>query len=115
MPHRMFDAIDHLGIAVAAIDPALVTYRETFGMELVHREEIPEHGIEVAVLEVGTGHVELVAPLSETSSLARFLAERGPGLHHVAYRVADIDATLDDLRARHVELLDEHARRGVRD
>ena len=111
----MFTAIDHLGIAVPELDPAVASYRASFGMVLVHREEIADQGVEVAVLEAGNDHVELVAPLSETSSIARFIATRGPGLHHVAYRVADIDAALDELRGREVELIDQRPRHGIRD
>ena len=117
----MFDAIDHLGIAVAELDPALATYGGTFGMALVHREVIAEQGVEVALLEAGDslqsgagGHVELLAPLSADTTVARFLADRGPGLHHVAYRVADIDAALADLAQRDVELIDSTPRAGVR-
>ena len=111
----MFECIDHVGIAVTELDAAVQTYGETFGMELVHREVIAEHGIEAALLEVGAEHLELIAALSEDSSLGRFLADRGPGMHHVAYRVADIDATFADLRARGVEMIDNAPRAGLRD
>ena len=111
----MFECIDHVGIAVTELDAAVQTYGETFGMELVHREVIAEHGIEAALLEVGAEHLELIAALSEDSSLGRFLADRGPGMHHVAYRVADIDATFADLRARGVEMIDSAPRAGLRD
>jgi len=111
----MFDGIDHLGIAVAELDGALETYGARLGMELVHREVIADQGVEVALLETGEGHVELLAPLSPDSPVGRFLASRGPGLHHVAYRVADIDAALEQLVERDVELIDERPRSGVRD
>jgi methylmalonyl-CoA epimerase len=111
----MFDGIDHLGIAVAGLDEALETYGGRFGMELVHREVIAEQGVEVALLETGEGHVELLAPLSPDSTVGRFLASRGPGLHHVAYRVADIEAALEQLVAGEVELIDQRPRSGVRD
>jgi methylmalonyl-CoA/ethylmalonyl-CoA epimerase len=110
----VFECIDHVGIAVTELDAAVQTYGETFGMELVHREVIAEHGIEAALLEVGAEHLELIAALSEDSSLGRFLADRGPGMHHVAYRVADIDATFADLRARGVEMIDSAPRAGLR-
>ena len=74
-----------------------------------------EHGIEAALLEVGDEHVELLASLSEDSSVGRFLADRGPGMHHVAYRVADIDAAFADLLARGVEMIDAAPRPGLRD
>ena len=111
----MFERLDHLGIAVEELDAAVTRYREAFDMELVHREVLAEHGIEAALLEVGDEHVELVASLSEDSSVGRFLADRGPGIHHVAYRVADIDAALADLRARGVEMIDAAPRPGLRD
>jgi methylmalonyl-CoA epimerase len=110
----MFDGIDHLGIAVAELDGAVADYGERFGMPLVHREVLAEQGVEVALLEIGHEHVELVAPLSADTTVGRFLAARGPGLHHVAYRVADIDATLAELARRDVELIDARARTGAR-
>jgi len=110
----VFDDIDHLGIAVAELEPALATYGGTFGMELVHREAFPEHGIELAFLETGHGCVELLASTSDDSRIGRFVAEHGPGLHHIAYRVADIDAALAALAARDIELIDEEPRAGAR-
>jgi methylmalonyl-CoA/ethylmalonyl-CoA epimerase len=106
--------MDHLGIAVDELAPALARYRETFAMELVHREVIAEQGVEVALLEVGGEHIELLAPLAPDTPVGRFLAKRGPGIHHVAYGVRDIDATLAQLRARDVELIDTTPRIGVR-
>jgi methylmalonyl-CoA/ethylmalonyl-CoA epimerase len=103
-----------VGIAVEELDGALATYGETFGMELVHREVIAEHGIEAALLEVGEQHIELLAPLWADSSVGRFLASRGPGLHHVAYRVGDIDAALAELLSRDVEMIDSAPRPGIR-
>jgi methylmalonyl-CoA epimerase len=106
--------MDHVGIAVEELDGALATYGETFGMELVHREVIAEHGIEAALLEVGEQHIELLAPLSADSPVGRFLASRGPGLHHVAYRVGDIDVALAELLSRDVEMIDSAPRTGIR-
>jgi methylmalonyl-CoA/ethylmalonyl-CoA epimerase len=110
----MFDAVDHLGIAVEELDPALETYRQTFDVELAHREVLAEQRVEVALLEVGDAHIELLAPLAKDTPVGRFLARRGPGLHHVAYRVSDIDATLAGLLARDVEMIDAVPRIGVR-
>jgi len=110
----VFDAIHHLGIAVEELDPAIATYGGTFGMALVYRETFPEHGVELAFLETGGDRVELLAPLSAQSRIGQFLAERGPGLHHVAYRVADIDAALAELATRQVEMIDETPRAGAR-
>ena len=109
----MFDAIDHVGIAVEEIDAALETYTGTLGMSLVHRERVPSQGVELAMLTVGAEHVELVAPLAPDTAVGRFLSSRGPGLHHIAYRVADIDATMATLRERSVELIDEAPREGA--
>lgn len=111
----MFDDIDHVAIAVAELEDAVARYGERFDVAVVHREVMPEQGVEVALLEVGAGHVELLAPLSPDTTVGRFLAARGPGLHHVAYRVADIDATLAELTRREVELIDQRPRTGVRD
>jgi methylmalonyl-CoA/ethylmalonyl-CoA epimerase len=108
----MFDSIDHVGIAVEELDAALETYTGTFGMTVVHRERVPDHGVELAMLGAG---VELVAPLAPDTPVGRFLASRGPGLHHVAYRVADIDATLAQLREQAVELIDQAPRAGALD
>jgi methylmalonyl-CoA epimerase len=108
----MFDSIDHVGIAVEELDAALETYTGTFGMTVLHRERVPDHGIELAML--GTG-VELLAPLAPDTPVGRFLASRGPGLHHVAYRVADIEAALATLREQSVELIDETPRAGALD
>jgi methylmalonyl-CoA epimerase len=110
----VFDRLDHAGIAVANLDSSLVVYASTLGMELVHREVLLEHGVEAALLEVGDGHVELLAPLSDDSPVGRFLSKHGTGVHHLAYRVSDIDAALADLRARDVELIDTVPRSGIR-
>src|ERR1700730_7783819 len=106
--------MDHLGIAVDELAPALARYRETFAMELVHREVMAEQGVEVALLEVGGEHIELLAPLAPDTPVGRFLAKRGPGIHHVAYGVRDIDATLAQLRPRDGQLIDPTPRIDVR-
>jgi methylmalonyl-CoA epimerase len=105
----MFDRIDHVGIVVAEIDPALAIYGESFGMELVHREVLEELGLEIALLAVGESHIELLAPLSADS----VIGDAGPGMHHVAYGVGDIDAALAQLRERGVELVDGFPKTGV--
>jgi methylmalonyl-CoA/ethylmalonyl-CoA epimerase len=110
----VFERMDHLGIAVEGLAPALERYRKTFAMELVHREVIADQGVEVALLEVGDEHIELLAPLAQDTPVGRFLARRGPGMHHIAYRVGDIDATLAELRARDVEMIDTEPRLGIR-
>ena len=110
----MFGSIDHIGVAVEDLEAAIAVHRDAFGMPLVHRETISEQGVEAALLDVGEGHVELLAPLGDETPVGRFLAKRGPGLHHVAYRVADVASALDDLRAAGLRLIDEQPRTGIR-
>jgi len=110
----MFSAIDHTGVAVADLEASIGFYRDVLGMPLVHRETIASQGVEAALLDVGDSHVELIAPLGPDTGVARFLQQRGPGLHHVAYRVDDIDAALASLSAAGVRLIDERPRTGIR-
>jgi methylmalonyl-CoA/ethylmalonyl-CoA epimerase len=110
----MLSLIDHVGVAVEDIEGALPFYRDVLGLELVHREVVEEQGVDAALLDVGDGHVELLAPLGPQTGVARFLARRGPGLHHVAYRVASIDQALLSLREAGVRLIDEQPRGGIR-
>jgi len=110
----MFDRIDHVGVAVADLGDAISLYEETLEMPLVHRETVDDQGVEAALLDVGDGHVELLRPLGPETPVGRFIARSGPGLHHVAYRVGDIDAALERLAADGVELIDETARVGIR-
>lgn len=110
----MLSAIDHVGVAVEDIDAALALYRDALGMPLVHRETVTEQGVDAVLLDVGDSHVELLQPLGPETAVGKFLARRGPGLHHVAYRVADIDATLRALAAAGLRLIDERPRIGIR-
>ena len=110
----MFGSIDHIGVAVSDLDAAIAIHRDTYGMPLVHRETIGEQGVEAALLDVGDSHVELLAPLDPDTPVGRFLAKRGPGLHHVAYRVDDVAVALDDLRAAGLQVIDEEPRTGIR-
>jgi methylmalonyl-CoA epimerase len=110
----MLSAIDHVGIAVEDIDGALSVYRDVLGLALVHRETVSEQGVDAALLDVGDSHVELVAPLGPDTTVAKFLERKGSGLHHVAYRVADIEATLAELREAGARLIDERPRTGIR-
>src|SRR5574338_126601 len=111
----MLDRIDHTGIAVADLEAAIALYEETFAMPLVHREVVTSQGVEAVLLDVGDGHVELLSPLGEDTPVGKFLARKGPGLHHVAYAVEDIEATLEQLSAAGVELIDAKPRAGIRD
>jgi methylmalonyl-CoA/ethylmalonyl-CoA epimerase len=110
----MLSTIDHVGIAVDDIDAALPLYRNSLAMPLVHRETVAEQGVEAALLDVGNGHVELLQPLGPETAVGKFLASRGPGLHHVAYRVEDVERTLTALAAAGLRLIDEHPRVGIR-
>jgi methylmalonyl-CoA/ethylmalonyl-CoA epimerase len=110
----VFGRIDHVGVAVDDLDAAIALYEQSFAMELVHRETVSEQGVEAVLLDVGENHVELLAPLSDDSPVGRFLARKGSGLHHVAYQVADIDATLESLRDAGLRLIDSEARTGIR-
>jgi methylmalonyl-CoA epimerase len=108
------DRIDHIGVAVDDLGEALTLYGRSLGMPEVHRETVAAQGVEAVLLDVGDSHVELLAPLHEDSPVGRFLTRRGPGLHHVAYRVPDIDAALSAARAAGLGLLDEQPRDGIR-
>lgn len=110
----MFARIDHVGIAVEDLEASLAVWGEHMDMRLAHREVVEEQGVEAALLDVGEGHVELLRPLAEETPVGKFLAKRGPGLHHVAYQVGDIEATLTALRAAGIPLIDERARIGIR-
>jgi methylmalonyl-CoA/ethylmalonyl-CoA epimerase len=101
-------------VAVEEIEPALELYRDRFQLPVAHREVVEDQGVEAVLLDVGDGHVELLAPLAAETPVGRFLTRQGPGLHHVAYRVADIDATLQELRQAGLELIDERPRTGIR-
>jgi methylmalonyl-CoA/ethylmalonyl-CoA epimerase len=105
--------IHHLGVAVDDLDEAVETYERLFGAELEHRETVPDQGVEAASLRVGAGRVELLASLGEETPVGKFLAKRGPGMHHVAYEVEDVGEALDDLAAKGTELIDERPRRGL--
>ena len=110
----MLSAIDHVGIAVPSIDAALALYRDALGMSLVHRETVTEQGVDAALLDVGDGHIELLEPLGPETTVGKFLARNGAGLHHVAYRVPDVEAALQAARDAGLRLIDETARTGIR-
>ena len=110
----MFARIDHVGVAIEDLDAAIALYENTYKMELVHRETVTEQGVEAVLFDVGENHVELLRPLAEDTPVGKFLAGRGPGLHHVAYQVADIEATLAALKESGASLIDETPRTGIR-
>src|SRR5262245_65334659 len=111
----MLDRIDHVGVAVNDIDAAVAVYTDTLGMSLAHRERVESQGVEAVLLDVGDGHVELLQPLGPDTPVGRYLERQGPGLHHVAYAVGDIDGTLDRLKSAGVEMIDSEPRLGIRD
>ena len=103
-----------MGVAVSDLDAGIAMYERTFAMPLAHRETVVSQGVEAALLDVGDGHVELLAPLGPETVVGKFIAKRGEGLHHVAYAVDDIDAALGRLKQDGVELIDAEARPGIR-
>ncbi len=110
----MLSAIDHVGVAVPSIDAALALYRDALGMPLVHRETVTEQGVDAALLDIGDGHIELLAPLAPDTAVGKFLDRRGPGLHHVAYRVASVEEALAAAQAAGMRLIDKEPRVGIR-
>jgi len=111
----MFGRIDHVGVAVEDIDAALELYEGAFAMPLAHRETVEEQGVEAVLLDVGDGHVELLAPLGPETPVGKYMAKNGAGLHHVAYAVDDIDSALEKIAAAGVQLIDSEPRTGIRD
>jgi len=105
--------IHHLGVAVEDLDDAVNTYRRLFGAEVEHRDTVAEQGVEAASLRVGDSRVELLASLGEETPVGKFLASRGPGMHHVAYAVSDLRRELEGLAAQGVELIDEEPHQGL--
>jgi methylmalonyl-CoA/ethylmalonyl-CoA epimerase len=105
--------IHHLGVAVDDLDSAVASYERLFGAELEHRETVADQGVEAASMRVGAGRVELLASLGPETAVGKFLAKRGPGMHHVAFEVDDVGEELKQLAARGAELIDERPRRGL--
>jgi methylmalonyl-CoA/ethylmalonyl-CoA epimerase len=115
LPTHLFTAIDHVGIAVPDLDEAIAYYRDTFGMEVAHEETNEEQGVREAMVAVGNSGscIQLLAPLSPESTIAKFLDRSGPGVQQMAYRVIDVDAVSAVLRERGVRLLYDEPRRGT--
>ena len=105
--------IHHVGVAVADLDEAVASYERLFGGRLEHRERVEEQGVEAASMKLGESRVELLAALGDDTPVGRFLAKRGPGMHHVAYEVDDVEAALGELAAAGAELIDAAPRRGM--
>ena len=115
LPDPLLLAIDHVGVAVADLDQAIAFYRDVLGMRVVHEEANPEQGVREAMVAVGDSGtcIQLLAPLTPESTIARFLERSGPGLQQVAYRVADVEQASAVLRGRGLRLLYESPRRGT--
>jgi methylmalonyl-CoA epimerase len=105
--------IHHLGVAVEDLDEAVTTYERLFGARVEHRETVPDQGVEAASMRVGDSRVELLASLGDETPVGKFLAKRGPGMHHVAYAVDDLPASLAELEREGAELVDARPRRGL--
>jgi len=114
LPAVMLGRIDHIGVAVEDLDAALELYANGLEMPVVHREVVEEQGVEAILLDVGEGHVELLAPLGPDTPVGKYLAKKGPGIHHVAYQVEAIEPVLASLRASGLRLIDETPRIGIR-
>jgi methylmalonyl-CoA/ethylmalonyl-CoA epimerase len=110
----MLAKLEHVAIAVADLDGAIEHYRRVWGLEVSHRERVDDQGVEEAMLPLGGTHLQLLAATTSDSTVARFVERRGEGLHHLAYEVADLEATLAELKATGVELIDEAPRPGGR-
>lgn len=115
LPQHLFTAVDHVGVAVPDLDKAIAFYRDAFGMEVTHEETNEEQGVREAMVAVGESgtSIQLLAPLDERSTIAKFLDRSGPGLQQLAYRVTDLDRVSDVLRERGLRLLYDAPRRGT--
>ena len=111
---RLLTDIDHVGIAVGDLDAAVAHYQRTLGLDPAHREVVLEQGVEEVLFQVGSSHVQLLGSLGPDTPVGKFLAKRGPGVHHIAYRVEDIDEALRQLKAQGVPLIDDEPRDGSR-
>ncbi len=111
----MLGRIDHIGVATDDLEGAVALYEDTLGMPVAHRETVESQGVEAVLLDVGEGHVELLSPLGPETPVGKYLDKRGPGLHHVAYAVGDIDDVLSRLKEAGVEMIDSEPRQGIRD
>ncbi len=111
----MLGRIDHIGVATDDLDGAIALYEGTMGMPVAHRETVESQGVEAVLLDVGEGHVELLRPLGPDTPVGKYLERKGPGLHHVAYAVDDIEGVLGKLKESGIDLIDSEPRIGIRD
>jgi methylmalonyl-CoA/ethylmalonyl-CoA epimerase len=110
----MLSRIDHIGVATDDLDGAIALYEGTLGMPVAHRETVESQGVEAVLLDVGQGHVELLRPLGPDTPIGKYLERKGPGLHHVAYAVDDIEGVLGKLKESGIDLIDSEPRIGIR-
>lgn len=110
----MFTRVDHIGVAVEDLEASLELYERDYGMTLVHRETVVEQGVEAVLLDVGENHIELLSATGPDTPVGKFLAKKGPGMHHVAYQVQDIEAVIAALKGSGLRLIDETPRVGIR-
>lgn len=106
--------IDHVGYAVTDLREAVAYHERLYGAEVTHREEVPAEGVREALLAVGESYIQLLEPTGEETPVGRFLARNGPGVHHIGYGVADVEASLAELQAKGARTVDDHPRRGSR-
>ena len=109
----MMKKIDHIGIAVNSLEESIPLYRDVMGMHLHAVEEVAEQKVKVAMFEVGDVHIELLEPTSPDSPIAKYLEKNGPGMHHICYEVEDVDASLGEMGAKGVRLIDQASRPGA--
>ena len=114
MTQSLLTEIDHVAIAVRDLEAAIAYYRDTFGAEVVHRERVDSDGVEEALIKVADSYIQLLTPTTETSPVAKYLANKGEGLHHVGYRVADCAAALQSVKDHGGRTIDEAPRPGSR-
>lgn len=110
----MLGKIEHVALAVEDLDAAVAHYRDVWGLEVSHRERVEDQGVEEAMLPLGESFLQLLGPTGPGTTVGKFIARRGEGLHHIAYEVDDLEATLAELKQKNVPLIDETPRRGGR-
>lgn len=110
----MLGKIEHVAIAVSDLDAAVAHYRSVWGLDVTHRETVEDQGVEEAMLPLGDSFLQLLAPTGDETTVGKFIARRGEGLHHIAYEVDDLEGTLEALRSQGVRLIDDKPRRGGR-
>ncbi|HVE76724.1 MAG TPA: methylmalonyl-CoA epimerase [Actinomycetota bacterium] len=111
----MLDKVEHIALAVSDLDASIELYHRAWGLEVEHREVVEDQGVEEAMLKVGDSYIQLLAPTSGESTVAKFIEKRGEGLHHIAYQVDNIDQALESLKQAGVQLIDESPRTGSRE